>query len=90
MSIKEHLMGWWLKVKEFLQGLSFRTGVIVLCSCVVFYTLSFAALAMPISIGLRGALWTLFFGLAKSAQYGGLLILGAEGVKRVKRWIGRE
>ena len=80
----------WARIKSFLQGLSFRTGVIVLLSCVVFYLLSFGVLAMPLPVGLRGALWALFFGLAKSAQYGGLLILGAEGVKKVKRWFGRE
>ncbi len=88
--MKERLTLLWGRAKQFLQGLSFRTGAIVLFSCVIFYLLSFGALAMPLPVGLRGALWALFFGLAKSAQYGGLLILGAEGVKKVKRWFGRE
>ena len=87
--MKEQLTQLWYSIKRFLQGLSFRTGVMVLLSCVIFYLLSFAVLVLPLSVGLRGALWALFFGLAKCAQYGGLLILGAEGVKRVKRWFGR-
>ena len=88
--MKEQILIVWARVKSFLQGLSFRTGVVVLLSCVVFYLLSFGVLAMPLPVGLRGALWALFFCLAKSAQYGGLLILGAEGVRRVKRWFGRD
>jgi phosphoglycolate phosphatase len=88
--MKEQILIVWARVKSFLQGLSFRTGVVVLLSCVVFYLLSFGVLAMPLPVGLRGALWAMFFGLAKSAQYGGLLILGAEGVRRVKRWFGRD
>ncbi len=71
-------------VKAYLSRLSFRTGVIVVALCIPFYLLSFVALALPIGIGWRGVLWTLFFGLAKSAQYGGLAILGVEGVKRLK------
>ena len=87
--MKEQLTQLWYSIKRFLQSLSFRTGGMVLLSCVIFYLLSFVVLALPLSVGLRGVLWALFFGLAKSAQYGGLLILGAEGVKRVKRWFGR-
>ena len=75
-------------IKLWLAGLSFRTGVIVLSSCVVFYLLSFTALALPVSAALRGALWFVLFGCAKTAQYGGLLILGVEGVRRVKKWFG--
>lgn len=73
------------RVVEFLQKLSFRTGVVVMCSCVVFYILSFVSLALPLSLGWRGVLWTVFFGLAKTAQYSGILILGKEGVKRLRR-----
>lgn len=68
-----------------LSRLSFRTGVIVLAMCVPFYIISFAQMALPISTSLKGVLWVIFFGLAKTAQYGGLTILGAEGVKRLKR-----
>ncbi len=44
---------------------------------------------LPISAALKGTLWVVFFGLAKTAQYGGLLILGVEGVKRVKAALRR-
>lgn len=87
--MKEFLYRVLERVKRYLAGLSFRTGVIVLSSCVLFYLLSFAALALPVSAALRGALWFVLFGCAKTAQYGGLLILGVEGVKRVKKWFGR-
>lgn len=67
-----------------LSSLSFRTGVIVLATCIPFYIISFAQMALPISVSLKSALWVLFFGLAKTAQYGGLTILGAKGIKRLK------
>ena len=73
-------------VKKRLSQLSFRTGVIVLSMCIPFYIISFAQMALPISPSLKGVLWVIFFGLAKTAQYGGLTILGAEGVKRFKRY----
>jgi hypothetical protein len=38
------------KIKTWLAGLSFRTGVIVLLSCIPFYILSFAQMALPISV----------------------------------------
>jgi phosphoglycolate phosphatase len=34
----------------------------------------------------KGILWTVFFGLAKTFQYGGLTILGVEGYKRFKKF----
>ena len=73
-------------VKVWLSGLSFRTGVIVLLMCIPFYILSFAQMALPISVELKGILWFVLFGLAKTCQYGGLTILGVEGVKRLKAW----
>lgn len=88
-TVKQRMQQILLPVKRWLAGLSFRTGVVVLSSCVVFYALSFAALALPVSAALRGALWFVLFGCAKTAQYGGLLILGVEGVRRVKRRFGR-
>ena len=72
------------KIKAFLQRLSFRTGVIVLASCVVFYILSFAQIALPISPALKGVLWFVLFGMAKTTQYAGLAIVGIEGWKRIK------
>ena len=81
-----------MKLKEMLKqatgwlgGLSFRTGVIVLGICVVFYIISFAQAALPIPLATKGILWVVFFGLAKTFQYAGILILGKEGIKRLKR-----
>ena len=76
-----------MKIKDWLKGLSFKTGVIVLLCCIPFYILSFAQMALPISTEVKGVLWVVLFGLAKTCQYGGLTILGAAGVKRLKsRW----
>ena len=73
-----------LKLKTRLQNLSFRTGLIVLGFCILFYLLSLAPVFLPISLAWRGALWAVFFGLAKTCQYAALLILGKEGWKRLK------
>ena len=73
-------------VKGWLARLSFRTGVVVLAMCVPFYIISFAQMALPINASTKGVLWFVFFGLAKTAQYGGLTILGAEGIKRLKAY----
>ena len=73
------------RLKEFLASLSFRTGVIVLLCCVPAYVVAFAQMALPLSATVKGVLWVLFFGIAKLLQYTGLAILGAEGVKRLKR-----
>ena len=47
-------------------------------------------MALPISTGLKGTLWVILFGLAKTFQYGGLTILGVEGVRRLKRVFRKE
>ena len=81
------------KIQTWLQGLSFRTGVIVLLMCIPFYLLSFAQLAIPsqyLSIENKGVLFVILFGSAETCQYGGLTILGVEGYKRVKGWIKRK
>lgn len=77
---------WVAKIKEALSRLSFRTGVIVLGSCVIFYILSFAQMLLPISAAAKGTLWFILFGMAKTTQYTGLAIIGVEGWKRVKQW----
>ena len=77
-------------VKNWLQSLSFRTGVIVLLSCIPIYILSFAQMALPISVTAKGILWTILFGLAKTFQYGGLTILGVEGYRRFKNFFKRK
>lgn len=72
------------KIKTQLAKLSFRTGVIVLLLCIPCYIISFAQMALDIDASTKGILWIVFFGLAKTFQYGGLTILGVEGVKRLK------
>lgn len=45
-------------------------------------------MALPsdwVSPGGKAVLWVVLFGLAKTFQYVGLAILGAEGVRRLKR-----
>lgn len=74
------------KVKLWLSTLSFRTGAIVLLSCIPCYILSFAQMALPISASAKSVLWFILFGMAKTLQYGGLTILGVEGVKRLKQY----
>lgn len=73
-------------LKEQLKKMSFKTGVIVLLACIPFYILSFAQMMLPISTTAKGILWALFFGMAKTAQYGGITILGAEGIQRIKTY----
>lgn len=74
------------RIQAFFKRFSFRTGVIVLTLCIPCYIISFAQMALPISAATKGVLWFIFFGLAKTFQYGGLTILGVEGVKRLKDW----
>ena len=78
------------KAKEWLQSLSFRTGVIVLLCCIPFYILSFAQMLLPISAAAKGILWTILFGMAKVCQYSGLTILGVEGFNRLKNYLKRK
>jgi phosphoglycolate phosphatase len=84
MEIQARLKQTLASVKKWLSGLSFRTGVIVLLMCIPFYILSFAQMALPISVEAKGVLWFILFGLAKTCQYGGLTILGVEGIRRLK------
>ena len=73
-------------LNTFLKRFSFKTGVIILSLCIPFYILSFAQMAMDFSYSVKGILWVIFFGLAKTFQYAGLAILGVEGIKRIKKW----
>ena len=86
-NMRNYLSHMFDSVKRWLQSFSFRTGLVVLCCCLLFYVISFAQMLLPISVGTKGILWTIFFGLAKTFQYGGLTILGAEGIKRFKNYI---
>jgi phosphoglycolate phosphatase len=72
-------------IKERLRRLSFRTGLIVLLLCIPCYVIALWGFwDEDTSIAEKGVRFTVFFGLAKTFQYGGLTILGAEGLKRVK------
>ncbi|MCH5232602.1 MAG: hypothetical protein J1E78_03110 [Muribaculaceae bacterium] len=77
-------------IKEWLQNMSYRTGVIVTLCCIPFYILSFAQFALPLSMAWKSALWVILFGLAKTFQYGGLTILGAKGIGNLKDWIRKK
>lgn len=73
-----------LKLKAWLSKLSFKTGVVVICCCLVCYLISFLQALLPISVAAKGVLWVVFFGMAKALQYSGLLILGKEGWRKLK------
>lgn len=74
-----------IRFKQWLGGLSFRTGIGVAILCVISYMVSFAQMLLPISATTKGVLWVVFFGLAKTFQYTALLIFGAAGLARIKR-----
>ncbi len=73
-------------IKKWLSRFSFKTGIIVLACCIPFYILSFVQMLLPISVGAKTVLWVILYGLAKTTQYAGLAIIGAEGVVRIKKW----
>lgn len=73
------------RVKAWLSSLSYRTGIYVLVACVLFYAVSFAQMLLPISVTAKGTLWVIFFGLAKTAQYSALLILGKAGMESLRQ-----
>lgn len=79
-------------VKERLVRLPYRTGMFITLLCIPCYIISFAQMLLPISAALKGVLWFIFFGLAKTFQYGGLAVLGAKGLgdifKKDKRKTG--
>ena len=75
-------------IREFLQGLSFRTGLIVAAASAVCYAVSFAQMLLPLSAAAKGVLWVVFFGLAKTFQYSALLIIGKTGLDRLRSRMG--
>ncbi|MCM1320449.1 MAG: hypothetical protein NC217_08755 [Muribaculaceae bacterium] len=77
-------------IKVWLASLSYRTGIAVLIACVTFYIISFAQMLLPISVVAKGTLWVIFFGLAKTAQYSALLILGKAGIDSLRRRFRRK
>lgn len=86
MRKKGNFKEYFYRFKRWLTGLSFKTGLIVLSICIPCYIFSFAQAALPLSLAWKGALWVIFFGLAKTFQYAGLLILGKEGIRRLKKY----
>lgn len=88
-NMKHYLRQIFEAVKRWLAGLSFRTGVITLASCIIFYILSFAQMLLPISPTVKGILWVVLFGMAKTTQYMGLAIVGVEGWRRIKGYFKR-
>ena len=82
--MKDYIKTLFLKFNLFLKRFSFKTGIIILALCVPFYILSFAQMALDFSYSIKGLLWVIFFGLAKTFQYAGLAIIGVEGIKRLK------
>ncbi len=77
-------------IKAWHAKLSFRTGVVVLVFCVLFYLLSFVQALLPLSAEVKSVLFIVFFGLAKTAQYSGLAIVGVKGWQRIKSWFKRK
>lgn len=78
------------RTKRALARLSFRTGVIILVVCVVFYILSFAQALLPITAATRSTLFIVFFGMAKLSQYTALAILGVKGWRRLKAMLKKD
>lgn len=81
---------YFLRLKNWLAGLSFQTGVVVLLLCLLCYAISFLQMLLPsewLSVEGKGVVWFIFFGLAKTFQYSALLILGKEGWLRVKAYL---
>lgn len=72
------------RLRQWLATLSFRTGLIVLAVCAFCYIISFAQMALPISVAAKTVLWVVFYGLAKASQYTAILILGKAGWQRVR------
>lgn len=73
------------RVKIWLSSLSYHTGLYILGACILFYIISFAQMLLPISVTAKGVLWIIFFGLAKTAQYSAIIILGKAGIETLRR-----
>lgn len=79
-----------LRFKGWLGRLSFRTGIMILLLCLLCYAVSFLQMLLPsswLSVGAKGVVWFVFYGLAKTFQWTALLILGKEGWERVKAYV---
>lgn len=83
---KEYIKKIFSKIVVYLKRLSPKTGIIILALCIPFYIISFVQMALPLSATLKGVLWVIFFGLAKTSQYAGLTILGVSGIKNLSKY----
>lgn len=72
------------RLKHRLATLPPRVGLAAAAICVLCYALSFGQLLLPLSAAVKGVLWASFYGLAKTFQYTAILILGKEGLVRLK------
>lgn len=78
------------RLADRLKRLSFKTGLAVAAVCCICYAISFGQMLLPISAAAKGVLWVVFFGLAKASQYASILILGKEGIKRLKSFFRKK
>ena len=62
-----------------------RVGIICLVLCAIFYAASFLQMLLPITVAAKSVLWVILFGLAKTAQYTAVAILGKEGIRMLLR-----
>ena len=60
-----------------------RIGIIALVLCALFYAASFLQMLLPITVATKSILWIILFGLAKTAQYTAVAILGKEGIRLI-------
>ncbi len=79
-----------ISVKNYLRGLSFRTGMIIFTICGVCYAVSFVQVFLPISTEVKGILFGVFLALAKVFQYTALTIIGPDGVRWIKAKFARK
>lgn len=80
-----------LRIKNKLGKSAFKIGLILLGFCILCYIISFAQMMLPINITAKGVLWFIFFGMAKTLQYTAIVIMGAEGMLRLKQmWKDRK
>ena len=56
----------------------------VAVACAVCYAISFAQMLLPIPVWLKGAIWFVFFGLAKACQYSALLYWARPGLNALE------
>lgn len=80
-----------MKIKKFLSKLDFKVGCWLLAFAIVCYGISFGQMLLPwLSTCVKGVLWVVFFGLAKTFQYSAVVVLGKEGIMRIRNFLTRK